>query len=150
MLNFAALDWCAERLLAGFVDDDLVATTLVTGENFSWKLDKLSTISTELLAEKTVFEDLCKWVQAATMAKDRRNQIMHSFYAPGKEEASMVRMKATTRGKWRAHTEPMDLGTLQEVVDLLAEGVDAALNLAQKLATCPEWHGPADLRGDRS
>lgn len=56
----------------------------------------------------------------------------------------MVRLKASTRGgKWRGHAEPLGLADLTEVADLLAEGVEAADEIAERLASCPEWQDPA-------
>ena len=40
-LQFSALEWCAERLLAGFIADSELVTLVVAGQDVSWKLDRL-------------------------------------------------------------------------------------------------------------
>jgi hypothetical protein len=142
VLAFAELDWCADRLLAGFLGNDLIATLLVTGENMTWKLDKLSAIARKTLSDHEASQSLLAWVKASRQMTERRNGIMHSLFIPGDNEQRTKRMKASTRGgKWRAQAEPMDIADLAEVADLLEQGLPAAYDLMGQLASCPQWHG---------
>jgi hypothetical protein len=41
VLRFSALEFCAERLLYGFISDSPLGILLVAGQDMSWKLDRL-------------------------------------------------------------------------------------------------------------
>jgi hypothetical protein len=142
--NFTELDWWADRLLAGFINPRDVAIILTAGENIRWKLDKLSAIAGEALADPQASSTVLAWVKASCVLVDRRNKLIHSFYLVREEQQSPTRMKASTRGgKWKGESEPIELADLSEVADLLAEGLEAADLLVKQLAVCPEWHDPA-------
>jgi hypothetical protein len=142
--NFTELEYCVDYLLSGFFKDDLVATALLSGENISWKFDKLSVLATEALKDTGVQEHLLGWVKAAKVLNDRRNELMHSLYFLSEADGSVTRMKASTRGgKWRGSSERMDLASLQEVAALLDQGVEATHSLVEQLSSCPEWHRPS-------
>lgn len=143
--NFAELEWCADRLLAGFVSPANVAILLTAGENIRWKLDKLSAIATEVLADLQAKTTLQGWIKTSLVLIGRRNDLIHSFYMARDGDRPLTRMKATTRGgRWKARSEPIDLDSLTETAGLLAEGLDVADLIVQQLAAdCPEWHDPA-------
>lgn len=142
--NFAELDWQASRLLAGFISSCDVAAILTAGADLRWKLEKLSVIAVEALGNPLASSGLLAWVKASFHLADRRNQLMHSFYLPGAGDQSLTRLKASTRGgKWKAQSEPIGLADLSEIADLLAEGLEAADQLVEQLASCPEWQDPA-------
>jgi len=142
--NFAELEYCVDYLLSGFFDDNLIATALLSGENMSWKLDKLSVLAAEAIDDPDARENLLGWVKAARVLNERRNQIMHSVYVLSEKDGSVTRMKATTKGgTWRGSSEPVDLAGLQEVAGLLGQGVEATGSLVAQLVACPEWHDPS-------
>ncbi len=142
--NFAELDWYAGRLLAGFISPRDVAAILTAGADLRWTLEKLSVIATEALGDPLASSTLLDWVKASLELADRRNQLTHSFYLAQAGEQSLTRMKASTRGgKWKGQSEPIRLADLSEVADLLAEGLEAADQLVEHLASCPEWQDPA-------
>jgi hypothetical protein len=143
--NFAELEWQASRLLAGFISPAGIAVILTVGEDFRWKLDKLSVIAAEALGDQLASSGLQDWVKASRILADRRNQLTHSSYLAGAgDQQPLTRMKASTRGgRWRGQSEPIGLADLSEVAGLLAEGVEAAGQVAQHLASCPEWRDPA-------
>jgi hypothetical protein len=142
--NFTELDWCAGRLLAGFISPPGVAAILTAGADFRWTLEKLSVIAAEALRDPLASSTLLAWVKASRDLADRRNQLMHSFYLARDGEQSLARMKASTRGgAWKGQAEPIGLADLSEVADLLAEGLEAADRLVEHLVSCPEWNDPA-------
>lgn len=142
--NFAELEWCADRLLAGFINPPDAAIILTAGESIGWKLDKLSAIAVGALADLQASSTLLTWVKASRILVERRNKLIHSFYLMREDEQSLTRMKASTRGgKWKGESEPIELAGLSEVADLLAEGLEVADQLVTQLAACPEWHDPA-------
>lgn len=96
--NFAELEWCADRLLAGFISPADVAILVAAGESIRWKLDKLSAIASEALADPLASSTLLGWVKTSGILVDRRNQLIHSFYLVREGEQSPTRMKASTRG----------------------------------------------------
>jgi hypothetical protein len=142
--NFTELDWYADRLLAGFISSYNVAVILTAGENIRWKLEKLSAIAVEALADPQASSTLLAWVKASGTLVERRNQLTHSFYLVREGEHSSTRMKASTRGgKWKGQSEQIGLADLSDVAALLAEGLEVAEQLVEQLAACPEWHDPA-------
>lgn len=141
--NFTELDWYAGRLLAGFIGPRDIATIVTAGADIRWTLEKLSAIAAETLGDPAS-SALLNWAKASLILTDRRNQFMHSFYLPRSGEQSLARMKATTRGgKWKGQSEPIGLADLREVAVLLAEGLKAADQLVEHLASCPGWQDPA-------
>lgn len=106
-------------------------------------LDKLSVIAAEALGDPLASSALLDWVKASRSLADRRNQFTHSFYLPQAGEQSLTRLKASTHGgRWKGQSEPVSLADLSEVADLLAQGVEAADQLVEHLASCPEWQDP--------
>jgi hypothetical protein len=59
--NFAELEWSADRLLSGFSPDP-VAILVTAGESIRWKLNKLSAIALEALADPQASSTLLDWV----------------------------------------------------------------------------------------
>jgi hypothetical protein len=117
---------------------------VTAGADFRWTLEKLSVITGEALGDPLARAALQGWVKASLHLADRRNQLTHSFYLPQAGQQALTRMKASTRGgKWKGQSEQVGLADLIEVADLLAEGVEAADELAEQLASCPEWRDPA-------
>ena len=143
--NFAELEWQAGRLLAGFISPASIAVILTAGEDFRWKLDKLSVIAVEALGDPLASSALQDWVKASRILADRRNQFIHSSYlTQAGDQQSLTRMKASTRGgRWRGQSEPIGLADLSEAAGLLADSVEAADQVAEHLASCPEWRDPA-------
>jgi len=144
--NFSGMDWCAERLLAGFLSEDPVGLLVVSGENTSWKLDKLSAITKEILVGSPHRTALRQWLVGAKLLNKRRNTIMHSVWGsvwgPGLREGSMTRMKAGARqGEWRGESQQVDLAILEELADDIQECSAIAEALVPQLSACPEWHG---------
>jgi hypothetical protein len=137
VVHFAQLEWSAETMLEGFMRPDSVAIVMCVGENITWKLDKLATLANEVLADQAAKETLLAWVKALREMVTRRNKLMHSFYlvAPGGVQPQPQRLKASTRGgKWRGEVQPIALADLEMVAGLLAEGVEAAEEVAGLLA----------------
>ena len=131
-------------MLAGFISPRDVAFILTAGEDLRWLLDKLSVIAAEALGDLQARAALQDWVKASRLIADRRNQLTHSHYLPAAGGQALTRMKATTRGgTWKGQSQPVGLADLTEVADLLAEGVEAAGQLAGHLASCPKWRDPA-------
>ena len=142
------MDFCAERLLAGFLSSDpLTGLVTVTAENTSWKLDKLSVISKEILPESEHRAELRHWLAGAKLLNRERNLIMHSVWGPGADSQTLVMMKASARnGEWKGNAKPADLAYLKGVADALASAVELAHQLVEKLGrSCPEWHGRKSL-----
>ena len=144
-MNFAELEWRADQLLAGFIRPADVAILLTAGESIRWKLDKLSAIASEVLADPQAKSTLLGWIKASLLLISRRNELVHSFYRAWDDDQQLIRMKATTRGgQWKARFEPIDLTGLTQTAGLLADGLSVADLLMQQLAAdCPEWHDPA-------
>ena len=97
------------------------------------------------LADPQANTTLYGWITTSLVLIGRRNDLIHSFYMPPDGDRPLTWMKATTRGgRWKARSEPIDLDSLTETADLLAEGLDVADLIVQQLvAECPEWHDPA-------
>lgn len=110
-----------------------------------WKLDKLSAIASEVLADPQAKSTLQNWIKTSFLLISRRNELIHSFYLAGDDDRQLTRMKATTRGgQWKVRLEPIDLADLTQTADRLAEGLNVAdLLMLQLAADCPEWHDPA-------
>jgi hypothetical protein len=71
---------------------------------------------------------------------------MHSFYLAPDGDQPLTRMKAQTRGgKWKGESELIRLADLREIAVLLAQGREAADQIVEGLASCPEWQDPAAL-----
>jgi len=147
VLNFSSVDWCAERLLAGFLSSDLTGLVVVTAENTSWKLDKLSVISKEILPESEHRVELRHWLAGVKLLNRERNLIMHSVWGPGPDDKTLVMMKVSARnGEFKGNSKPANLAYLKDVADALAGAVDLAHQLVEKLGqSCPEWHGRKTL-----
>ena len=143
-VSFTELEWQAGRLLDGFISPQDVAFILTAGEDLRWILDKLSVIAAETLGDPLAGPALQDWVKASRCVSERRNQLIHSYYLPAAGEQALTRMKASTRGgRWRGQSQPIELADISEVAGLLAEGVKAADQLVEYLASCPAWQDPA-------
>ena len=142
VLNFAALDTLAGVMVEGFLEERQVASVLVAGEPTLWKLEKLSVLAGELLHEP-YRQSVLDWTKGMRVINERRNQLLHSLYVVSHEEqSSMARLKASTRGgKWRAHSEQVALGQLQELVELMAEGITTGQVVVATLPESQDWHG---------
>jgi hypothetical protein len=149
--NFAELEWCADQLPAGFIQPADVAILVTAGENIRWKLDKLSAIASEILADPQAKSTLLNWINTSLLLISRRNELIHSFDLAQDDDQQLMRMKATTRGgQWEAKSEPIDRTCLAQTADLLADGLNVADLLMQQLAAdCPEWHDLAVPPEDR-
>lgn len=142
--NFADLDWQAGRLLGGFIRPLDVAFILTAGADLRWTLEKLSVIAREALEGQEAGSALLAWAKTTGKLAGRRNKLMHSFYLAPDADRPLTRMKAWTRGgKWKGESEPVRLADLTETARLLAEGLAAADQIAEFLASCPEWQDPA-------
>jgi hypothetical protein len=142
VMNFTALDACADRLLAGFISESAVAEIIVAGESITWKLEKLDVIAVEHLKGSEAKETLLDWTKATRLLNGRRNQMIHSWFFDEGNIGSLTRMKASTRGgRWKGQSEPFQLDQVQEVVSLLTQGIEAAHTLAQALRETGQWHG---------
>ena len=111
---FGELDWWAGASLGHFVSDRLAHTVLVSGEDVSWKLNKLLVFAEYSALPAPVQKELTDWCQAMRKLVERRNQLMHSLFVYDEGFAATLRLKASTRGgKWSGRTEPVDLEALR-------------------------------------
>jgi hypothetical protein len=144
VVNFAELDWEAGRLLGGFIRPRDVAFLLTAGADLRWTLEKLSVIAREALEGQEAGSAMLAWAKTMEKLVGRRNKLMHSFYLAPDGDQPLTRMKAWTRGgKWKGESEPVGLADLAETARLLAEGLAAADQIAELLASSPEWQDPA-------
>lgn len=142
VMNFAGLDACVDRLLAGFINESSVAEIIVAGQAIGWKVEKLAVIADEYVDDPDAKEALLDWLEATGRLNARRNQMIHSWYSDGGKTGSLTRMKASTRGrKWQAESEPIQFEQIQELATLIEQGIDAAHSLAQALRETGHWHG---------
>jgi hypothetical protein len=83
---------------------------------------------------------LLTWIDASRSLVTRRNKLLHSFYMVEPGGVRTHRWKASTRGgKWHGEREQIGLADLQEVAELLAEGVKAAEDVMGVLAQSRQW-----------
>jgi hypothetical protein len=142
VMNFTALEACADRLLAGFIGQSSVAEILVAGESMTWKLEKLDVLAAEYLESTEAKMAILDWTRAAKLLNDRRNQMIHSWFFDEGKVGSLTRMKASTRGgKWKGQSEPFQLEQVQELAGLLMQGIEAAHPLARALRETGQWQG---------
>jgi hypothetical protein len=76
VVRFAQLEWCIEHMLKGFMRPEAIAILMCTGENTSWKLDKLAAIATEVVTDPPAKMTLLNWIKAARILVSRRNKLM--------------------------------------------------------------------------
>ena len=97
VLRFSGLEFCAERLLYGFISDSTLGILVVAGQDMSWKLDRLRG-HTNPLEPSDATEALKGWIEGVDKLNDRRNQLIHSFWTTG-DNGWSVGYRPTRRGQ---------------------------------------------------
>jgi len=143
VFNFSGLNWCAERLLAGFISADASALLAVASITTSRKLKELSAIANGTLATGSLEAKLLRdWVTGATLLNKERNSMLHSVWSGGKRPGWMTRITPrVAKGEWRGESSQVDLDRLDALADHMRECSQAAVALADVLTSCPQWYG---------
>ena len=106
VFNFSGLNWCAERLLAGFISADASALLAVASMTTSKKLKELSAIANGTLAMGSLEAKLLRdWVTGATLLNKERNSMLHSVWSGGERPGWMTRITPrVVKGEWRGES----------------------------------------------
>ena len=139
VLRFSGLEFCAERLLYGFVSDSTLGILVIAGQDMSWKLDRLGAIHTEL--DPSPASDALKgWIDGAEKLNGRRNQLVHSVWTTG-AAGWPVGFRPTRRGKWNMRPMEVTAAQLEELANDIREGTALAVTISAELAGHPQWKG---------
>jgi hypothetical protein len=143
VVRFAALEFCAERLLYGFVSDSDLGILVVAGQDMSWKLDRLRAIHNELEPSEAA-DALRDWIDGAKELNDRRNLLVHSVWSMG-PNGLPVGYRPRGRGKWKLEGLEVTPEQLVELAADVSEGTATAVGISNALSGHPQWKGrPAD------
>jgi hypothetical protein len=143
VFNFSGLNWCAERLLAGFISADASALLAVASMTTSKKLRELAAIANGTLAAGSLEAKLLKdWVTGTTLLNKERNSMLHSVWSGGKGPGCMTRVTPrVVKGEWRGESSQVDLDRLGALAEHMRECSEVAVALADVLMSCPQWYG---------
>lgn len=146
VLRFSGLEFCAERLLYGFISESALGILLVAGQDMSWKLDRLRAVHAEL-DTSAVTEALRAWIDGAETLNARRNQLVHSVWTMG-SDGSPIGFRPSRRGKWNMRAISVTASQLEELAVHMREGTAAAVKICSDLTGHPQWRGrPLDEAG---
>ena len=143
VFNFTGLNWCAERLLAGFMPGEETALMALVRMPTSDKLKKLREMSeAHLDVASSERERLLAWVDGVELLNDERNAMVHSAWVKGPRQGVMTRIwPRVIKGKWEGKSMEVDIEVLDEVADLIEAASKDAVQISVALASCEAWHG---------
>jgi len=162
--DFAAAEHMCRDALAGYPDDADFAWALITAQANQGDMDRAAASYQHLHPALSGPELVPLWLnllsrRSATDADveealDAAEQWPGTLAARRLIEGTVAMIAALSPsggqlqpaaggGKWKGQSEQVGLADLIEVADLLAEGVEAADELVEQLASCPEWRDPA-------
>ncbi len=139
VLQFSALEWCAERLLAGFIVDSELVMLVVAGQDVSWKLDRLRQVHAEL-AQSEATDVLKTWVEGAEKLNARRNELVHSVWTTG-PNGTPIGFRARRRGRFLLRGLAADEPMLAEFLDQVTGWTVLAVTISAALTGHPQWKG---------
>ncbi len=146
VVRFSALEFCAERLLYGFISDSDLGILVVAGQDMSWKLDRLRSIHDELEPSEVV-DALKGWIDGTTELNKRRNLLVHSVWSMG-PNGLPVGYRPKGRGKWKMEGLEVTPELLAELAAHISDGTAVAVKISAGLAGHPQWKGaPLDEAG---
>ena len=143
VFNFTGLNWCAERLLAGFMPGGETALVAVVPMTMAGKLKKLRARAvTELADGSPEQQALLGWIEGVGHVTEERNGMIHSVWAPGTRDGAMMRIwPRRSKNEWAAERTEVDLRRLDELADHIRKGTEVAVQISVALAACPAWQG---------
>jgi hypothetical protein len=144
VFNFTGLNWCAERLLAGFMPGGATALIALVPMPTSDKLKRLRVkAETDLGVASPEREKLLTWVDGVEVLNDERNGMIHSAWVQGVRDGAMTRIwPRVIKKQWEAQSTEVDLPRLDELADLIRDATEAAaVQISVALASCKAWHG---------
>ncbi|HTW07996.1 MAG TPA: hypothetical protein VME46_10815 [Acidimicrobiales bacterium] len=140
VLRFAALEFCAERLLYGFISDSPLGILVVAGQDISWKLDRLRQVHAELTPTTKGTEDLRHWIDGTEQLSQRRNELVHSVWTVG-SDGSAIGFRPKRRGRWNVRGLLVSASMLTDLAEAVRTGSALAVQLSVELAGHPQWKG---------
>ena len=143
VFNFTGLNWCAERLLAGFMPGEETALMALVPMPTSDKLKKLRDMAeTHLDPASPELENLLAWADGVKLLNDERNAMVHSAWKKGPRHGVMTRIwPRVIKGQWEGKSMEVDIEVLDEVADLIEEASKDAVQISVALASCEGWRG---------
>lgn len=139
VLRFSALEWCAERLLAGFISDSELVMLIVAGQDMSWKLDRLRQVNAELV-QTDATAALDGWADGAEKLNSRRNLLIHAVWSTSPEGVP-IGFRVQKRGKWNLRPQPVTAYMLAEFLAQITSAIGLAVTISADLSGHPQWKG---------
>ena len=122
--NFTILEDFIKSLITDLIGSDTKVATIITCElSFRKLMDLLAAISAYRVADEEKLETMKRIISRAGEIEQKRNTVIHSGWAFGKDAGDLTRVKTTAKRKHglRFHNEPMDTATLYAIADEIAE-----------------------------